>query len=184
MSFIDSQNIANNHKYICNSQIHQETNNRIYDRNIPSQMLQPYINVRPVMTKYSVLPIVDPRVATRVKLEQQPTYNTRNVFNPGNTQSPWSGFVNNVNVESQLRNQIFAHQKCSKAVYVPDSTSDLYQYNTPSKYVEQPFNNLFKKETFSSFNPNPNNMGHLKFNNSTRHQNREINTTTKQNNCV
>ena len=30
----------------CVSKIHQETNKRIYDRNIPSQMLQPYIDVR------------------------------------------------------------------------------------------------------------------------------------------
>ena len=40
------------------SKIHQETNARIYDRNIPSQMLQPYIDSRPVMTKYSYFPIV------------------------------------------------------------------------------------------------------------------------------
>ena len=40
----------------CVSQIHNQTNTRIYDRNIPSQVLQPYLNVRPVMTKYSFLP--------------------------------------------------------------------------------------------------------------------------------
>ena len=36
-------------------------NQKIYERNIPSHNLQPYLNVRPVMTKYSILPIVDPR---------------------------------------------------------------------------------------------------------------------------
>jgi hypothetical protein len=41
----------------CVADIHNITNMRIYDRNIPSQMLQPYIDVRPVMTKYSYFPI-------------------------------------------------------------------------------------------------------------------------------
>ena len=90
----------------CVSKIHQQTNTRIYDRNIPSQMLQPYLDVRPVMTKYSYFPIVDPRKEISVKLQQQPTFNTQTTFNPGNTQSPWSGFASNINTESELRNQI------------------------------------------------------------------------------
>ena len=54
------------------SKIHEETNTRIYDRNIPSQMLQPYLDVRPVMTKYSYFPIVDPRKQLNVPLVVQP----------------------------------------------------------------------------------------------------------------
>ena len=48
----------NPYSEISNSQIHTQTNERIYNRNIPSQMLQPYLDVRPVMTKYSYFPIV------------------------------------------------------------------------------------------------------------------------------
>ena len=70
----------------CVSEIHKQTNNRIYDRNIPSQMLQPYVDVRPVMTKYSYFPIVDPRKPINVPLNNMPTYNVQEVFNPGNTQ--------------------------------------------------------------------------------------------------
>ena len=54
------------------SSVHRETNERIYQRNIPSQGLQPYIDVRPVMTKYSYFPIVDPRKVLNVSLQQQP----------------------------------------------------------------------------------------------------------------
>jgi hypothetical protein len=86
----------------CVSKIHEQTNTRIYDRNIPSQLLQPYLDVRPVMTKYSYFPIVDPRRELDTKLMQMPTYNVHTIFNPGNTQSPWSGFASNVNVESEL----------------------------------------------------------------------------------
>ena len=162
----------------CVSKMHEQTNTRIYDRNIPSQMLQPYLDVRPVMTKYSYLPIVDPRKQLNVKMEQMPTYNSQTVFNPGNTQSPWSGFASNVNLESELRNQVFALQKCDQAVYVPGSNSDLYKYSyTPNKAEQsQTHSLLFQKEHFCDFNPNPDNkiVGSGIFYNSTRSQVKEI----------
>ena len=140
----------------CVSDIHKQTNQRIYNRNIPSQMLQPYIDVRPVMTKYSYFPIVDPRKNISVPLEQMPTYNVHEVFNPGNTQSPYSGFATNINVESELRNQIYALQKCSQAVYVPSSNSDLYDYKFKTRTQPNPHELLFRNNnTFESFNPNP-----------------------------
>ena len=145
-------------------------NERIYDRNIPSQILQPYLSVRPVMTKYSLMPIVDPRAPINVPMEQLPIYNQEQIFNPG-TAAPWSGYASNVNVESDLRNQIFALQKCSQAVYVPSSNSDLYEFGfKPSKQECQPFPNLFAEEQFSQFNPNPENIAHGVFYNATRQQ--------------
>ena len=104
----------------------EEDNRRIYDRNIPSAKLQPYLDVRPVMTKYSYLPIVDPRRQLDTKLNELPTYNINSTFNPGNDMAPWSGFASNINTESILRNQIYALQSCSQSEYVPSSNSDLY----------------------------------------------------------
>jgi hypothetical protein len=180
-------NLNTNVQYECVAEIHNITNMRIYDRNLPSQMLQPYIDVRPVMTKYSYLPIVDPRKEIHVKMEQMPTFNPHAVFNPGNTQSPWSGFASNINVESELRNQIYALQKCSQSVYVPKSNSDLYKYNfTPNKSVSttfQPHDLLFNKDNFNSFNPNPdsNIVGTNLFMNSTRSQIKDL--ESKQPTC-
>jgi len=139
----------------CVSDIHKQTNQRIYSRNIPSQMLQPYIEVRPVMTKYSYFPIVDPRKNISVPLQQMPTYNVHDVFNPGNSQSPFSGFATNINMESELRNQIYALQKCSQSVYVPSSNSDLYDYRFKTRTQSNPHELLFRNDTFESFNPNP-----------------------------
>jgi hypothetical protein len=161
------------------SQIHNETNRRIYDRNVPSQMLQQYLDVRPVMTKYSYFPIVDPRKELKVRMNQYPTFNPHTMFNPGNTQSPWSGFATNINKESELRNQIYALQKCSQAVYVPSSNSDLYTYsfNTNNNVNSfQQHNLLFKEERFDSFNPNPdsNIIGSQIFSNPTRAQLRDL----------
>ena len=170
-------NYNNNMKQECVSEIHNTTNTRIYDRNIPSQMLQQYVDVRPVMTKYSYLPIVDPRQELDVTMKQYPTFNPHTVFNPGNTQSPWSGFASNINTESELRNQIYALQKCSQAVYVPSSNSDLYTYSfKPNMNQFQQHDLLFKTDNFDSFNPNPNPnvVGTYMFSNPTRSQVKDL----------
>jgi len=159
--------------------IHDESNSRIYNRNIPSQVLQPYFTPRSVSTKYSLMPIVDPRKENFIKATQYPEFSTSCIFNPGNTKSPWCGYSSNVNLESELRNQIFALQKCSQSVYVPDSTSDLYQYNfEPQKQLYQQFNELFREEKFEPFNPNPENLAPCVFLNSTRTQVKDV-----ANNC-
>jgi hypothetical protein len=165
------------------AKIHSETNSRIYDRNIPSQVLQPYFTPRSVSTKYSIMPIVDPRKEVSVKTFNYPTYNTNRVFNPGNSQSPWSGYSSNVNTESELRNQIYALQKCSQAVYVPSSGSDLYEYDIiPRDMINNPFSELFREEKFDAFNPNPENLAHGLFLNSTRTQVKDIQTNSCKNN--
>lgn len=159
----------------CSSQIHNSTNNRIYDRNIPSQMLQPYLSVRPVMTKYSIMPIVDPRIpekSIKTQMIPQGTYNSEDIFNPGNRNAPWSGFATNINLESELRNQVYAIQSCSQSVYVPSTESDLYKFsfnnNSAFNHVQQPFPGLFKEERFNSFNPNEHNIAQGLFQNATR----------------
>jgi hypothetical protein len=105
-----------------------------------------------------------------------PTYNVHQVFNPGNTQSPWSGFASNINTESELRNQIYALQKCSQAVYVPSSQSDLYNYKFKTQSKPNPHELLFKNDSFETFNPNPapNLCGNSLFYNSTRCQVRDM----------
>lgn len=170
----------NNLDHECNSKMQEQTNKRIYDRNIPSQVLQPYLDVRPVMTKYSYLPIVDPRKQVDTKLIQAPTFNVHTIFNPGNTQSPWSGFATNVNTESVLRNQIYALQKCSQSVYVPNTKSDLYTYNFKTPTKANPHDLLFNSNNqFQQFNPNPDPkiIGTLPFYNPTRTQVKDMTKT-------
>jgi len=163
------------------SQRQQTVYLRSYMRNIPSQTLQPYLDARPVQTKYSIMPIVDPRSEISTPLVQQATYTPETVYNPGNDFGPWSGYASNVNHESELRNQIFALQDCSQATYVPSSKSNLYQVkwqnnNKPS----QPFPDLFKNEQFCPSNPNPHpdKVGFALFNNATRQQVKDLTKTT------
>lgn len=153
------------------------------NRNIPSSPLQPYLEPRPVLTKYSILPIVDPRAIINTQLIQQATYNTRQTFNPGNGGAPWSGFASNVNSESELRGQIYALQKCNQSVYVPNSSSDLYNLKWQQNNREvQPFPDLFQKQQFDAFDPNPNKnqIGYAMFNNSTRQQLKEVSDPVKK----
>lgn len=161
----------------CVSDIHNQTNQRISDRNLPSNILQPYLDVRPIMTKYSHFPIIDSRLNSSVSLIQAPSFSVEQTFNPGNTKSPWIGFASNVNIESELRNQVYALQKSNKAVYIPSSSSDLYKYNFKVQQdIYNPHELLFKNEQFEHFNPNPvpEICGSGLFYNNTRCQLREI----------
>jgi len=144
------------------SQIRTEINARLYDRNIPSAPLQPYLDVRPVSTKYSILPVVDPRKPITTPLTVQPIYNVGNTFNPGSATAPYSGYASHVNTESELKNQIYALQKSSQAVYVPSSHSDLYNepFIQKSNNNQQLFPGLYEQPAFQAFDPKPSNMGH------------------------
>jgi hypothetical protein len=156
-------------------------NSRAYNRNIPSQPLQPYLDARSVSTKYATLPVIDLRKQINVPLKQEPTYNPSQIFNPGNDFGPWSGFSSNVNRESELRGQVCAIQECPQSFYVPSSQSDLYKYKWQNNNkVSQPFPNLFKDEKFNMFNPNsnPEQIGFGLFNNATRQQIKDLTQPT------
>ena len=159
------------------SQRQQTVYLRSYMRNIPSQPMQPYLDARPVMTKYSIMPIVDQRKVLETPLVQQSSYNPSSIFNPGNDKGPWSGYASNINDESDLRNQIFALQNCGQAEYIPSSKSSLYQVNwVNNNNINQPFPGLFQEQKFNPVNPNPSpdKIGYGLFNNATRQQNKDL----------
>ena len=113
--------------YYCNNDRVDELNARISERNIPSQKLQSQFDIRPVSSKYAMMPIFDRRATPTVPIERMPTYDLANTFNPGNAQAPWSGYATNIDDDSKLRNQFFALQKCDQAYYIPPTTSDMYK---------------------------------------------------------
>jgi hypothetical protein len=160
--------------YFCQYDRQNEINDRISSRNIPSAPLQPFYYQVPVSTKYGYMPILDQSKPITVPLNNYPAFNPHKTFNPGNNMAPFSGFANNVNVESVLRSQFFGLQDCEQSQYVPSSKSDLYNVYVPPKPVKQPYPDLFKKEIFDHYNPNPNNLGNSFFNNNTRNENMDI----------
>lgn len=171
------------------STIRNITNNRLYERNVPPQPLQQYVSFRSVPTKYSWLPIVDPRVDPELltPVIQYPNYNPYQEFNPGNTTSPWSGYATNVDTESVLRDQIsqsersaglvpgqlYAANRCTATTYVPTSNSDLYINNFAKPTSEQPleeFPFLFKQEQWNPVDPGMGIKPTMLFGNGTRFQ--------------
>ena len=156
--------------YYCNQDRNMELNMRIAERNIPSASLEPQFSIRPVSTKYALLPIVDRRPKPTVPINKISSYSVEKVFNPGSGQGPWSGFATNVNEESKLRNQFFALQNCEQAAWVPSSQSDLYRVKVGGRNEIQPFPRLFTTERFAPFEPNTDGLGKDLWSNHTRQQ--------------
>ena len=126
-----------------------------------------------------MMPILEQRPVPSVPLHEYANFTTETVFNPGNAKAPWRGWADRVNLESSLRNQYFALQRNDRADYVPNSTSDLYSVTIDAREVQQPNPYLFDNgaDNFAPMNPNPNDLGRLTFENSTRFQLRTLNCT-------
>lgn len=154
----------------CGLERTEELNDRVLNRNIPSQPLAPQFSMRPASTKYAIMPIVDNRVVPETPIIPRPIYNIEQVFNPGNAQAPWSGFSTNIDNESSLRNQFFAIQNCPQSEYIPSSNSDMYVNVAVGRQERQQFPMLFEEQSFSKFDPNTCNVGNDTFGNCTRQQ--------------
>jgi hypothetical protein len=108
-----------------------ELNNRLKDRWVPSDTLQPLYDLRPVATKYTWFQTIEESPVTTVNQHQYLPYTPSKVFNPG-SRAPADFFLSSIDQESRLRNQFMALQKGDQAVYVPCTQSDLY--NNPMDY--------------------------------------------------
>lgn len=158
----------------------QELNTRLFARNIPSHTIDPVFSPTPTATRYTKMAILD---NTENNLETPITgnnqYQTATTFFPGDRMPNRNGFVTNVDTESVLRNQFFALQRGGQAVYVPESSSDLYTNKniaTGKKHaggMEEDEGLLFSEFKFDNFNPTILGTGSLLFHNSTRTQRNE-----------
>ena len=167
-------NVGNNYVLICNDERVEELNERILARMYPDRTLDTQFQFRSQPTRYVYLPTVDKNQC--IVSEKQPPYSVKQIFNPGTRNGPWSGFVDNVDNESILRNQLVPLQNNDHLTYIPKDTSDLYT-NTIRNNAEVPsllHSRLFEKPDLSgSQNELSNNNMNLAinlFNNDTRQQ--------------
>jgi hypothetical protein len=153
----------------------EDINERISERNLPSSFLQQQFSMRPVATKYSIMPILDTRVKATVPIIYKQPFSIGSTFNPGSS-APFSGFSSQVNDESRLRNQFFALQRCEQSEYVPASNSDMYMIRVTGGEREEPhlFPRLFEEPEMEAFNPNSMNIGRNFFENNTRVQMKDL----------
>jgi len=153
-----------------------ELNCRILERNEPQSALPPNFSPRPVLSKYARFPMLDARMPSSVPITSNFNYSAASNFTPPIMKTgPVSGFINNVNVESELRNQNYALQRgAGQNVYIPSSESDLYKVTVSSKPSIQPYPGLFEQPNFNQ-SPHPNvcdsdHVGNEMFRNNTRTQ--------------
>jgi hypothetical protein len=153
-----------------------ELNNRMSTRYFPDSPLQPNFDPRSVPTKYSKFPIINRRKTMNEPVVPYLDYNFSVNFNPGSQRAPPSGFLNNIDTETILRNQTIALQRGGEqGVWIPSSKSDLYQVYVPkgSNNEPQPHPELFNKtELDQTLRPNVrgSNIGRDRFFNHTRTQ--------------
>ena len=145
-------------------QINNDINKKIFARNVPSNTLEIQLSSRSKSTKYDLNPSKNTDYSDN---QTYLNYNIEHTFNPGNSKGPLSGYATRVNDESILKNQIHSLQRSPQGVWVPESTSDLYQ----NKMVEKKSDLLvFKKDNFNDFNPDSNKLQKSYWNNHTRNE--------------
>lgn len=157
----------------------EELNSRIYNRFFPDAELKPNYDPRPISTKYALFPMLDCRKTIEEPSSSYLDFYPEVIFNPGNARGPISGYFNNIEVESELRNQdSYLTRNDLGEKYIPSLNSDMYIVNVSSKdNREQPFPNLFKTDKIEGslqINSLPKNIGKDFFNNHTRTQLRII----------
>jgi hypothetical protein len=161
MNLQDNQNIHGviNGVHIGQHERVDELNQRIASRYFSDAPLEPNFAPRPVQTKQTIFPMVKNARSMKEKKVSYPDYNVQNNFNPGTDNGPPSGIINNIDVETILRNQTHALQHgASQSVYVPSSASELYNVSVVSAPSIQPHPDLFTIPQFSN-DVHPNNRG-------------------------
>lgn len=162
-------------------------NTRMQSRHFSDHALEPNFSARPVSTKYSWFGTEaknSPKLSANgskeavTPIKPQLEHIVEHNFNPATRNGPYKTYARNIDTETVLRNQTMALQKGSQAVYVPSSSSDLYNVTVVSRPSEQPYSLLFERPTFShSVHPNltgaGTSIGQDRFYNNTRVQLRQ-----------
>ena len=140
---------------------HDDINSRMVARDYPDVSLQPNYDPRPVSTKYSHFPALQGRRPNHEPSLNYPSFTPESNFYPGTQNAPGSGYRDNVNLETILRNQTAPLQHgAHQGVYIPSSESDLYKAQVPVSNMQeaQPHPNLFRRFTYqteqNNFHPN------------------------------
>ena len=148
--------------------VRNSTNERIYNRYVPSFKPQIQLETRPVQTKYTTMQFLDERPRLNVDLENRELYNVNQQFLPVAYAAPVNTMLNNVDKESMLRNQFIALQKSDLVEYVPSSNSDLYNVEVVGRKENNTHTLLFKEyNNYTSRNDNSYSKPKLLFNNNT-----------------
>ena len=124
-------------------------NNKIYNRNIPSNDIEPVFDPRPISMKYELNKKITPNV--NVNIKQYNNFDTNNTFYPGTKKPSFFGFSNNVDLETELLH--------NNNKYDVKNNGDLYNNNNNNNY-----NNNNNNNNNNNYNNNNNNNNNNKYN--------------------
>tara|TARA_B100000787_G_scaffold170105_1_gene164038 strand:- start:3326 stop:3790 length:465 start_codon:yes stop_codon:yes gene_type:complete len=139
-------------------------NNKIYDRNIPSNNIEPVFDPRPLSMKYNLK-----EKDTNVIEKQYNEFDTTTNFYPGTKKPTFSQFSNKIDLETEL---LHYNNK-----FNVNNNSDLYNNNKThnNEYSELTSDYLLKKQESNYINENNLlSLGNDIFNNNTRIQLKNI----------
>jgi hypothetical protein len=156
-----------------------ELNTRIQNRQFSDKPLAPNFSSRPVVTKYSRFQIADRRAPYEEEIRPVETHSLQTNFSPATQRGPPATMLQNIDLESALRNQNVAFQRnCVQSTFVPDSNSELYKVRVHSTPGPNPHPSLFYHPPTQSVPREAAvrgmNIGKDLFNNSTRTQLRAL----------
>jgi hypothetical protein len=128
-----------------------EINSRVSMRQFSDRPLAPNFNPRPVPTKYALFPIHDRRTTPLETIHAVPSHNVATNFSPATQNGPVETYLANIHTETLLRNQTVSLQKgAPQGVYMPSSSSDLYQTAVYGRTEEQTHPSLFSREKYQT----------------------------------
>ena len=128
-----------------------ELNQRTVERQFADKPLKPYFDIRSVPTKYSLFPLIDRRAPPQVSHQTYLDHSSASNFCPDMSKGPADGFLQNVDTETILRNQYFALQHgADQSVYVPSSSSDLYNFTAVGRQETQPYPGIAAQYKFEN----------------------------------
>lgn len=156
-----------------------ELNNRIHSRHFPDHELAPNFSMRPTPTKYSRFPIANLRAVGNEPIKSYMAHSTTDNFNPATRNAPVGTYLANVDMETQLRYQPYSVRHTSHHdLFVPSSSSDLYNTQVYGRLEEDTHPLLFKTEKYSTKIPDilrdGSKIGADRFSNHTRTQLRNM----------
>lgn len=145
-----------------------DINKYIYNRNIPSNDIEPVFDPRPTPTKYET----NRKITSNVNIKKYNNFDTNNTFYPGTKKPSFFGFSNNVDLETELLH--------NNNKYDVKNNGDLYNNNSNinnnnSYYSEINYSYLLKKPESNYINQNNlTSLGNETFYNNTRVQLKNI----------
>jgi hypothetical protein len=127
-----------------------EINARLNERLMTDVPLAPIYDPRPTPTKREYFPIVDVRSISSVSVPKYDDFSQEKTFYPGTRSAHPSGYMKNVDNESEIQNLNYRLKHSDDNVYIPSTNSELYRVSIPSRAGEHPYPNLSMEQTFSN----------------------------------